>query len=194
MAMLPGVSMSPPASWPQVLSRGGVAAFTVALTVVVAGCGGGSSSSTSSRAASASNATAANGKAPTPSLAPSSTPAPPVPAAERICVRRNAQVAADSGGTVNEATITHLARSKAAIQKRELAELRRLRPPASRQADWNKMLASRQAYIALLLVLVRDAHRNLEKALPAFGFSSGALQKQLTAFTHDGFAHCLVFE
>lgn len=157
---------------------------------LLAGCGGGSGTSKTS-ASSASTTSGSQG-----SSQANSTPAPLSSAeliarADPICRRVNAEIAASKPKSASPAEILRVVPGNAALEKRAVAALQRLKPPRALTGDWTTILADRRMLAEQLVELVGAAQKNDVTTLHKLAQSKARLHKSLEAAGRRvGFVYC----
>jgi hypothetical protein len=140
-------------------------------TLLVTGCGGGGPTT-------ASNRTASNSAAVSSGAAIESSELHLIDAAGAICERLNAEIV-KSSNRVDVAEIVHVAPRNAVLERRAVAELARLTPPAALAHDWHQLLAYRRTLAQQLVTLVGYARRNDSHALDTLIAAKERLRGQL---------------
>jgi hypothetical protein len=117
--------------------------------------------------------------------------------ADAICRRYNEQIAASkvqstqARAEVFMKEITQVIPAHAALEMKAIAELARLKPPASLARDWKSILTYRRILANELLALIGAAKRKDAKAISVLAVSKKREHELLAAVAaRDGFKDC----
>jgi len=162
----------------------GFTALVAAAMLAAAGCGGSSTAAPSGSAASRTEPT--ESRTSNDSAARSRL----IAKADAICRRLNRELAA-APSRLEARQIASSAPRNAALERRALAELGRLRPPASLARDWRQIIAYRRTLAEELAELGRYAKAGDVPAMKALGASKKRVHQKLSELaTRDGFKDC----
>lgn len=161
-------------------------AFTcvgVGVALAAGGCGGSGGASRTATAAAAERAETApsRGNVPPPQF---------VARAEAICSRVNKAL---EKAPANPAIVqvVRVGSHNAALERSAVAELGKLRPPASLARDWGRIVGYRRALAGELVKLARYAQTGDVRGLSAVAASKGRLHKELSQLaTREGLNDC----
>jgi len=113
--------------------------------------------------------------------------------ADAICKRLNNKLAATASTGSEARQLARSAPRHAAQERRAVAELRTLTPPASLAADWTQMIAYRQTLLEELVELARYAKANNARAIQSLGASKKRVHQKLKELARrDGFKDCSI--
>jgi len=164
--------------------RAWVSSALVAIALAAAGCGGSGSTAASQTAASAATTSSQpvssgkeKAKASSP-IKPTSRP-PMVIKAEAICAQLSIQLTLAHANSSSAQEIVRHVPQRAAAEQSAVAELAKLKPPASLATAWREILAYRRTLADELIQLVQAAKRNDSAAIRALGASKARVHAQL---------------
>jgi hypothetical protein len=165
-----------------------------AVGLAMAGCGGsGSTQATGSGSSQATGSTQAQAQAPAPARSPThSSPASAglITRAEAICSRLNKALIVGHVGLDPRKIAASVPRN-AALERRAVVELSRLRAPAKMAADWKKMIIYRFLLAAELSKLANASKADNSASIRALATSKKRVHQQLSALaSRDGFTAC----
>jgi hypothetical protein len=134
----------------------GLPTLLIAAVLAMAGCGG---SSKDGAGTSATVTPPNSGPTATPTAARVPSSANMVAAAEAICMRLNAALAAEHTTVPSLGAIAGAAAHRAAVEEAALSELAKLEPPTAIARAWRQMIAYRRTLASDLVELSQKAQR-----------------------------------
>jgi hypothetical protein len=156
------------------------ACTVLALALTFGGCGG--SSHVAPAASRSGDNSAVNSSAAEAEL---------VGNADAICKRVDAVLVTSGRGSHDLPAIARSASRNAALERAALAELDKLKPPASLARDWGQIIAYRRTLARELIELGRDAKANDRRGVQALAVTKKRIHDKLFALaTRDGFKYC----
>jgi hypothetical protein len=102
-----------------------------------------------------------------------------VAAAQSICRRLSREITDPTGTVLNAQALAILAPRHAALERKAVEELSRLRPPRSMSESWPRILAARRTLAAELVSLGRAAKAGDVTAIQRLGIRKQRLYKEL---------------
>jgi hypothetical protein len=167
--------------------RNGLTGLLLIGAFAIAGCGGSSSATPGAATQSSASASTAS----TASSAPSAASAPFVAQAEAVCRRVNAEIVALDAKAGTAAEVKRVVPPTIAIERKGIAALGKLDPPASLARDWRRMLDDRRKLAVMLGGLLDAAKKNDGTSIKPLAASKKRVHVSLTkTATANGFKDC----
>jgi hypothetical protein len=161
---------------------GTLALTTGALALAATGCGSGGGSTDKNNGSARGASTAGGG-------APKKAPAALILQADTICGRVNARVGATQVSSPKD--IARTMPALAALERAELAELRKLQVPPELTSDWNQILAGVQALARDTATFAHAAKKkDLTSAQAELAAGEKIRQQAIVVAKRDGFNDC----
>jgi hypothetical protein len=168
-----------------VLGRAAWALTLIGALLSITGCGGGSSTAASSTSAP-NGATRSNATGEAPAARSSF-----IEQADRLCGRVNAEVLAIKAKSESASEVLRIVPRTISVERKGVATLEQLQPPASLARDWQQMLSYRRTLASQLGKMVEIARKNDGTSIGPLGAAKERIHHSLSRTAKaNGFKAC----